>query len=684
MTTTRYDLDALELATVRELLIARLATPLGRTAVAEMAPLEDAAAANTAQRQGDQLAQRLAQDDRPPLRKLREVRSWLPAFFAGEHRPTVRDLLDLKHLLGTVHGCRAWLAAVTDAPDLNAMAASFPEVRDLAGELGTVVDESGEIPSTASVKLGEIRREIAVAEVAVRQAVQRFLADETVYQHLQNPQPAWRHGRPVFQVRQESRGKIPGVLHDRSHSGATLFIEPSVVVESANRLSDAHAAEHREIEVILAHICRGLRRYETEILAAVAAVVHLDLTIAKARLITEQGFLAATVADDTTLSLVGARHPLLLLAKGEEVVPLTLTLGDRFTLLVVTGPNTGGKTVVLKTIGLLSVMALCGLPLPTREASTIPFYDGVFVDIGDEQAISQNLSTFSSHITRISRCLSSATERSLVLLDELGAGTDPQEGGALGYAVLQDLERRGVHAVVTTHIGVLKDFAYQHRRAENGSMAFDGKDLEPLFRLELGIPGQSHALDIAGRVGMDPQLVERARQRLDARNQVMAEAIDKVHIARRRAEADRQTSEELVRAAAAKDAAAADRLTEMSRREAWLQEEADAVVEEYLRQSRAILAERLQQLGSAPKPFGEQARKLQEEFAALYRDTSVHRRRMKFLGGVRKNHVVYVPRLGRRCTVRKVDRVREVLTVVVGKMQMEIPFEDVSWLQPLE
>ncbi|MHC4515944.1 MAG: hypothetical protein ACYS5W_19895, partial [Planctomycetota bacterium] len=200
----------------------------------------------------------------------------------------------------------------------------------------------------------------------------------------------------------------------------------------------------------------------------------------------------------------------------------------------------------------------------------------------------------------------------------------------------------------------------------------------------LGIPGQSHALDIAGRVGMDPQLVERARQRLDARNQVMAEAIDKVHIARRRAEADRQTSEELVRAAAAKDAAAADRLTEMSRREAWLQEEADAVVEEYLRQSRAILAERLQQLGSAPKPFGEQARKLQEEFAALYRDTSVHRRRMKFLGGVRKNHVVYVPRLGRRCTVRKVDRVREVLTVVVGKMQMEIPFEDVSWLQPLE
>ncbi|MEE9128322.1 MAG: hypothetical protein V3U11_14415, partial [Planctomycetota bacterium] len=635
----------------------------------------------------EQLAKRLADGDRPPLGKLREVRSWLDGFFAGEHRPSVQDLLDLKCLLVTVDSCRAWLAGLSDAPELNALAASFPEVQNLAGELGTVVDESGEIPSTASVKLGNIRNEIAAADAAVRQAVQRFLADESVYRHLQNPQPAWRHGRPVFQVRQESRGKIRGVLHDRSHSGATLFIEPSVVVESANRLSDARAAEHREIEVILAHICRGLRRYQAEIQAAVAAVVHLDLTVAKARLITEQGFLPATVADGGSLSLVGARHPLLLHTRDQsdlEVVPLTLTIGDRFTLLVVTGPNTGGKTVVLKTIGLLSVMALCGLPLPTREASTVPFYDGVFVDIGDEQGISQNLSTFSSHITRISRCLNSATEQSLVLLDELGAGTDPQEGGALGYAVLQDLEGGGMHAVVTTHIGVLKDFAYQHPGAENGSMAFDGKDLKPLFRLELGIPGQSHALDIAGRVGMDVQLVERARQRLDARSQVMDEAIDRVHTARRHAEADRQTSEELVRAAAAKDAAAADRLQEMSRREAWLQEEADAVVDECLKQSRAILDQGLGQLANAPKPFGDQAGKLREELVELYRRTSVHRRRMRFLGGVRKNHAVYVPRLGRRCTVKKVDRVREVLTVEIGKMRMEIPFEDASWLQPLE
>lgn len=684
MTTTRYDLGALELATVREQLVARLATPLGRTAVAELAPLLDAEAANTAHRQTDQLAQRLAQGDRPPLGTLREVRSWLRPFFAGEHRPSVRDLLDLKRLLRTAHGCRAWLSGLGDAPDLLAMAAGFPEVRDLAEELGSVVDESGEILSTASVKLAEIRQQIKAAEAAVRQAVQRFLADETVYQHLQNPQPAWRHGRPVFQVRQESRGRVPGVLHDRSHSGATLFIEPSAVVESANQLSDARAAEHREIEVVLAHICRGLRRYQEEILAAVAAVVQLDLTLAKARLVTEDGYKVATVADEAVLRLVGARHPLLLQAKGQEVVPLTLTLGDRFTLLVVTGPNTGGKTVVLKTIGLLSVMALCGLPLPTREASTVPLYDGVFVDIGDEQAISQNLSTFSSHVTRISRCLDSATTRSLVLLDELGAGTDPLEGGALGYAVLEELQRRGTHAVVTTHIGVLKDFAYQHERAENGSMAFDGENLQPLFQLELGIPGQSHALDIAQRVGMDPELVARAQRRLGARNQPMAAAIDQVHSARRRAEADRQKGEELVRAAAAKDAAAAGRLQELSRREAWLQEEADALVDERLRQNRQVLEERLAKLQNAPRPFGEEARELRKELAELSRDTSVHRRRMRFLGGVRKDHVVYLPRLERRGTVKKVDRVREVLTVQIGRMQMEIPFEDVSWLQPLD
>ncbi len=684
MTTARYDLETLELATVREQLVARLATPLGRTAVAGLEPLADAEAVNRAQDQTAQLAQRLARGDLPPLGKLRDVRSWLQAFFAGEHRPSIRDLLDLRRLLGVTHRCGLWLSGLEDAPELCAMARTFPEVGDLADELGAVVDESGEVLSTASVKLAEIRQEIGVAEAAVRQAVQRFLADEAVYQHLQSPQPSWRHGRPVFQVRQECRGKVPGVLHDRSHSGATLFIEPNVVVESANRLSDARAAEHREIEVILAHICRGLRRYQEEIQTAVAAVVHLDLTFAKARLITEEGFVAASVADGATLRLVGARHPLLLLASGREVVPLTLALGDRFTLLVVTGPNTGGKTVVLKTIGLLSVMALCGLPLPTKEVSTIPFYDGVFVDIGDEQGISQNLSTFSSHITRICRCLDSATSRSLVLLDELGAGTDPEEGGALGYAVLQDLEKRGVHAVVTTHIGVLKDFAYQHAHAENGSMAFDGQNLTPLFRLELGIPGQSHALDIAHRVGMDPELVESARRRLDAHNRQMTVAIDQVHSARRRAEADRQRGEELVRAAAAKDAAAADRLQELSRREAWLQEEADAAVDECLRRSRAVLEERLARLQNAPKPFGDEARKLREELGVLYRDTSVHRRRMRFLGAVRRNHVVYLPRLGRRGTVRKVDRVREMLTVEIGKMQLEVPFEDVSWLQPLD
>jgi DNA mismatch repair protein MutS2 len=565
------------------------------------------------------------------------------------------------------------------------MAARFPEVRDIADELDAVIDGSGEVRSTASIKLGEIRGAIEVAELGVRRAVQRFLGDGRIYRHLQHPDPAWRHGRPVFQVKQESRGAVPGVLHDRSSSGATLFIEPEGVVGAANELSDARAAEHREIQVILAHICRALRRYDAELVAAVEAIVLLDLTLAKARLIEELDYSIPVVVDDGVLKLDDARHPLLLgQLPREGIQPLSLVLGESFTVLVVTGPNTGGKTVVLKTIGLLSLMALSGVPVPAAPGSRVPLFDGIFVDVGDDQGITQNLSTFSSHIKRIAGCLEAISQNSLVLLDELGAGTDPEEGGALGYAVLEALEASKVRCVVTTHLGRLKEFAYQHAGAENGSMAFDRQHHRPLYRLELGIPGASHALDIAERVGLPVDIVERARAQLGRRDERMEEAIERVQVARLEAEQNRVRTEEMVRSAGQKEQQMADTLVDLQRRKSWLDEEADQVVEVALRGVADRIDFACKELSNAPKPFGEAARELQAVVQAALRETSVHRRRMKFLGGLRKNAIVYVPRLGRRCTVKKLDRTRELLTIEVGKMRMEIPFEDASWLQPLD
>ncbi len=680
-----YNLQALEFQSVRDLLLGHLATPLGRTAVEELQPLANAAAANRALRQASQLATCLAAGEQPSLQRVKELRSWLGPFLAGRHMPSTKDLVDLLRLLKATARCKAWLLARTQAVDLQAMGRGFPKVNDIADELGMVIDDAGEVSSTSSVKLAEIREEIEAAQFKVRKAVQRFLADDQVYKHLQNPEPSWRHDRPVFQVRQESQRSVPGILHDRSQSGATLFIEPTVVVEAANLLADAKAAEHREIQVILAHLCKGLRLHAEDIQDALASLVDFDLSLARARLIQLEGYQPPEVTEERRLHLQNARHPLLLgqVDHAEDVVPLSIALGDPFRMLVITGPNTGGKTVVLKTIGLLSLMAASGIPIPAAEGCCVPFFDAVFVDVGDEQGITQNLSTFSSHVGRISQCLGAATQRSLVLLDELGAGTDPEEGGALGYAVLEELERRGVLGVVTTHLGRLKDFAYQHSSTENGAMTFDGENMLPLYHLELGVPGASHALDIASRVGMPQAIVQRALEKLGKRDVAMTEAIERVHAVRRDAQEHLQASARLKKQAQSKERELADRLVHMERRQYWLEEEADAVVDEALKASRQLLAESVAELGNAPKPWGPQAKALLATLAEQSRATSVHRRRKAFLGGLRKGAVVYVPHLERRCTVRKVDKIRELLHIEVGKMRMEIPFEDASWLQPL-
>ncbi len=395
--TQRYSLETLEFQTIRDRLTGLLETPLGRTGIEALGPFSDAASANRSLQQVAELAERLAADPLLPLPSLNDIRGWLPGFFKGDYLPSISDLVDLKRLLGATVACRGWLTSGARFQALGEMATGFPEVREVAEQLGAVLDETGEIRSTASPKLAELRKEIEAAELNVRREVQRFLSDERVYKYLQNPEPSWRNGRPVFQVRRESQGQVPGVMHDRSSSGATVFIEPQIVVPAANALAEARSAEHREIQVILAHVCRGLRRYDAEILDAVRAIVELDVTVAKARLLADPEYSIPEVVEDGVMALEDARHPLLLaMMPRDEIQPLALTLGDRFRVLVVTGPNTGGKTVVLKTIGLLSLMAMSGIPIPARTGARIPVFDGVFVDVGDEQGIAQNLSTFSS------------------------------------------------------------------------------------------------------------------------------------------------------------------------------------------------------------------------------------------------------------------------------------------------
>jgi DNA mismatch repair protein MutS2 len=677
-----YELDALEFQVVRALLTERLATPVGRSAVDALVPCASEAEARQQLRAVADLAARLVERIELPLVGAVEVRSWLDAFLAGEHVLQAKDLADLKRLLRAAERCRLWLAAAT--PALAAFVAPLPPLQDLVDELELIVDDRGEVLDTASPKLATVRRDIEQARLAVDTTLAAVLGSAEVRKHLQAGEPVWRHGRPVLQVKAEFRHRIAGVLHDRSTSGATLFIEPQAVVEAANRLSDAQAAEHREINVVLADTARGLRRCEGDIVRAAPFVAAADLLQARARLAQTPGYVVPDVVADGPLRLRAARHPLLLHRRGgADIVPLDIALGDPHRMLVVTGPNTGGKTVVLKTIGLLALMAISAVPIPAAPGAQVPFFRSVQVDIGDEQAIMQNLSTFSSHVQRIGRCLQQASPHTLVLLDELGAGTDPEEGGVLGYAVLEALLQASAFAVVTTHLGRLKDFAYQHAGAENGSMAFDGVSLKPLYRLDLGIPGNSHALDIASRVGMPAAVVDRARVLLGTRDRTLDNLIERVQVARRDAEADRQRTADLSRSVVEQQAALAGRLADAVRKENWLQEEADGVVEAELRRAQAAMAEPLAALVSAPGQHGERARVLKGIVDGLLKQAALHRRRMSFCHGLKKGDQVFLPRWKRLCTVHRIDKVREVMVVDYGNVKMDVPFEDVSWLQPL-
>ena len=678
-----FDLDALEFQVVRTMLFERLASPLGRSAVEALAPEADFAAVAEAHAATAALAARLRDGGELPLHGAIEVRSWLAPFFAGEHALQTKDLADLKRLLRAAERCRRWFGA--GAPALVRFAGAAPRVEDLVGELELLVDDRGEVLDSASPKLAATRAAIEQARLAVDAALAHVLANVELRKYLQAPEPVWRHGRPVLQVKADFRQRVAGVLHDRSASGATLFVEPEPVVEAANRLSDAQAAEHREIQVVLADAARGLRRLGDEIVAAVGFTGAADLLQAETRLVVDDGYAVPALVEDGALRLHDARHPLLLRQRdAAAIVPLHIALGDPHHLLVVTGPNTGGKTVVLKTIGLLALMAISGVPVPAAPGAQVPFFTAVQADIGDEQAIAQNLSTFSSHVQRIARCLERASPRSLVLLDELGAGTDPEEGGVLGYAVLEELVRARAFAVVTTHLGRLKDFAYQHPGAENGSMAFDGASLQPLYRLDLGIPGNSHALDIASRVGMPARVVDRARVLLGVRDQSLDVVIERVQAARRDAEADRRRTADLTRAAPAKQEEPEDRPAQAGRKESWLQEEADGVVEAELRAVQAALQEPLTALANAPGAHGERARAMKQVVDGLLKHAALHRRRMRFCHALKKGDPVYLPRFQRVCAVHKVDRVRELVVVDYGKVKLELPFEDVSWLQPLQ
>lgn len=457
------------------------------------------------------------------------------------------ELLDIASLLVAARETHATLSRLGGALPLLAGVASRIEPQPaLLDLINCSINQRAEVTDAASPMLGILRRDIRTAHDRLTSRLQDILSAGVARGWVQEPIITMRDGRYVIPVKADFRGQIKGVVHDVSSSGATVFLEPLAVVDLANQWRELQLEEQREVERVLRRLSAEVGARAAAIIAAVEALAEIDLALAKARLGEEMGAHELPHPGEAQdwlipapgeLHLLNARHPLL---KG-DVVPVTVTVGGPYRVLLITGPNTGGKTVALKTAGLLTLMACAGLPVPADAGSRVPVFRAVYADIGDEQSIEQSLSTFSSHMTHIIRILREADDRSLVLLDELAAGTDPVEGAALARAVLEELLRRGSVTVATTHHGELKVFAHSTEGIVNGSVEFDPVTLTPTYRLTIGLPGRSNALAIAERLGLPPAIVAAARRNLSAEHVQVESMLAEIQRERREAEEERRT-----------------------------------------------------------------------------------------------------------------------------------------------
>ncbi len=500
---------------VRALLAREAETPMGQERALTLEPRTDPDAVRLELALTREGRQSLAQTGAPPWGSIPDVRLSLDRARTDGVLLEGAELVALVPLIEAGSRLRAYgLSVPTVAPTLAARFARLPSLTPLHALLTRSLTPDGTLTDEASPRLRQIRRALREQREQIVKALEALFSAPGAEATFQERYVTIRHGRYVVPVRAEARPRLRGIVHDRSQSGATLFVEPERVVELNNDLVQTAREEEAECARILLALTDEVRRSLPELEALVEGIGELDLVFARALLAERMTATEPQIDEGRTVLLRGARHPLLLAQSWQEparpVVPMDLSLDGERPLLVVTGPNAGGKTVALKSLGLLASMAQAGCHLPVTDGSRLPVFSRLFAVIGDDQSVAENLSTFSAFVKQMKEILEEVDDRSLVLLDELGAGTDPDEGAALARAILEDLDAQGALVMATTHLEPLKAFASTHPRARNASVEFDQDRLRPTFRLLYDRPGQSYALTIAARLGLPERLIETA------------------------------------------------------------------------------------------------------------------------------------------------------------------------------
>ncbi|AGB41967.1 MutS2 family protein [Halobacteroides halobius DSM 5150] len=510
----KHALEVLEFDKIKEQLREHTTSKIGNHLVEKLSPSTDLEFIESRQQEVTEATKILSRESAPPFGGIYDIRSALKKVEKGAILGA-DELLDILITITSGKKLRSYFLGLEDEDNeyvrILKISSQIETFSNLEQKIRKAVDNQGQIKDSASSKLADLRRKIRNTSDRIKNKLNSILNSNRYQSYIQESVVTIRDQRYVIPVKAAKQSDFPGIIHDKSASGQTVFIEPMPVVEINNKLQQLRSEEEEEIKRILQELSIEVEKRLQPIKETIKVLAVLDFIFAKAKYSIELEASEPILNSKGQINLIKARHPLLT----EDVVPIDVQLGDNFASLVITGPNTGGKTVSLKTIGLLTIMGQAGLHVPALSGSKLAIFNQVYADIGDEQSIEQNLSTFSSHMTQIIKIVERASINSLVLLDELGAGTDPVEGSALARGILDYLHQQGAKTVATTHYSELKTYAYNQDGVENASVEFDVETLAPTYNLQMGLPGRSNAFQIASRLGLSDEIIDKASQFLD-------------------------------------------------------------------------------------------------------------------------------------------------------------------------
>ncbi|NLB94268.1 MAG: endonuclease MutS2 [Armatimonadetes bacterium] len=680
-------LRVLEYERVRELLLAHASSELGKERVRAMVPLTDLREIEQRQAETAEVCLAIEEQGGIPLGGIRDIRVAVDrAARDGILQP--QELLDIADTVYSARRLKFFFARHRSRfPLLNEVATHIYDFSALEHEIRAAISDRAEVQDNASPELAHIRSSIRITHSRVHERIEQILHSPAYEKMIQEPVVVRRSDRLCIPIKAEYRHAFDGLVHDTSASGATVFMEPAAVLALQNDLRELEANEKHEVERILTALSHLVRRRAQELHATLHALGIIDFIHAKAQLSRAQQAVRPRLNSQGRIDLRGARHPLL---QG-NVVPIDVHLGKEFTTLVITGPNTGGKTVALKTLGLLTLMAQSGLHVPAADGSEMAVFKQVFADIGDEQSIEQSLSTFSAHIRQIVKIVRRIGRNALVLLDEIGAGTDPTEGSALARALLEFLTRQQARTVATTHYSVLKEYAYSHPEIENASVEFDVDTLQPTYRLLIGIPGSSNALTIARRLGLPKAIVDAASSFLGTEHVQVEGLIRRIEEDVRAARNEREAAE-----AIAADAEKIRRRLQQEldqtreRREKAIAEaagEASAIVRKAQEEARQILAKLREQSREnrdtnqamqALKRLSDEVHEAESKAQAQRRPAVQPIEPEPLVRPPRPGDTVTVQPFGGRGVVLEMNEGESEVLVQMGAVKLTVPLSDVQ------